>query len=95
MKDMCKLCGRISSYLFDLKTGVQNETDISCPSVMQGNSRRTILPPMRINPNMSDTVIFGPMEHGDMEFPEAYRTFEPLRCLVNWAAKYLSKYLKI
>ena len=44
-------------------------------------SRQAILPPMRLNWNMPDAVIFGTMSHGGMEFPEAYTLQDQLQIL--------------
>ena len=42
-------------------------------------SRQAIFPPMRLNRNMPDAVIFGTMSHGGMEFPEAYTLQDQLQ----------------
>ena len=42
-------------------------------------NRQAILPPMQLNRNMLDAVIFSPMEHGGMEFLEAYTLQDELQ----------------
>ena len=40
---------------------------------------QAILPPMKLNRNIPDAVIFGTVNHGGMEFPEAYALQDQLQ----------------
>ena len=42
-------------------------------------NRETILPQMRLNRNMPNAVVFGTINHGGMEFLEAYALQDQLQ----------------
>ena len=42
--------------------------------------RKTFLPAMRMNRNMPNAFVFGPLEYGGMEYPEAYCLQDQTQC---------------
>ena len=88
IQSMCELCDRILlaqltekearqalyQHLLpklEYKMRLTSLTKKQCQPINTMN-RQAISPSMRLNRNMPDAVVFGTVNHGGMEFPEAY-----------------------